>query len=166
MVEDDLPPRVIDLVRMFLAASSRGEQAVLVLETKKKMLTTKYRSVESVAGVPATSCTKKEKVNPARARRSKLRLEQFNKKIEEKKKQEYLDARKQEDETEATGDTSCNKLLLKLARAEDRPVMPGLLSPIVQVDGTDETDENEEAVLRAELRTSSTPLRNSLSSLK
>ena len=87
--------------------------------------TQQFRCVEFVAGVPATSCTKKEKMNPARARRSKLRLEQFNKKIEEKKKQEYLDARKQEDETEATGDTSCNKLLLKLARAEDRPVMPG-----------------------------------------
>ena len=42
----------------------------------------------------------------------------LNKRIEEKKKQEHIDERKQEDETESAGDTSSNKLLLELARTD------------------------------------------------
>ena len=71
----DLPHRVLDVLRTFLAASSRGEQAVLVLETRNCTLTTKYRNVETVAGAPASPTTNRKKVNPARARRSRLRLQ-------------------------------------------------------------------------------------------
>ena len=35
---DDVPTRVLDLLKIFLAASSRGERAVLVLETRSKSL--------------------------------------------------------------------------------------------------------------------------------
>ena len=51
----DVPPRVMDLLRIFLAASSRGEEAVLTLETRKNAISTKYRSVESPAGVLAAT---------------------------------------------------------------------------------------------------------------
>ena len=75
----DLPARVTDVLRIFLAASARGEEAELILETRNGRLTTKYRSSETVDGVPATSSTstKKKKTNPARARRSRLRLEEI-----------------------------------------------------------------------------------------
>jgi hypothetical protein len=36
---DDLPPSVMDLLRTFLAATSRGEQVILVLELKSKTIT-------------------------------------------------------------------------------------------------------------------------------
>ena len=77
----NVPPRVMDLLRIFLVASSRGEEAVLTLETSKKAISTKYRSVESPAEVPAapnnTTLPKKKKKNPARAKRSRLRLEEY-----------------------------------------------------------------------------------------
>ena len=44
--EQDVPHRVLDMVRMFLAASTRGDHAVLTLETRNKQLITKYRSAE------------------------------------------------------------------------------------------------------------------------
>ena len=87
-IAEDVSPRVMELLRIFLAASSRDEHALLVLETRNGRLTTKYRSVEIVAGDSTTDSltTKpKSKNNPARARRSRLRLEQFNRrKVEEK----------------------------------------------------------------------------------
>ena len=49
----DVPSRVTDVLRIFLAASERGEMAELVLETMNGMLTTKYRSSETVNGAPA-----------------------------------------------------------------------------------------------------------------
>ena len=66
----DVPHRVLDVLRTFLAASSRGEQTVLVLETRNCTLTKKYRNVETVAGAPASSPTNRKKVNPARANSS------------------------------------------------------------------------------------------------
>ena len=84
---DNIPPRVMDLLRIFLAASSRGEQAVLVLETSKTTVTTKYRSVETLAGAPATTNAYAErKRNPARARRSHIRLDEFMRRKKEKEK--------------------------------------------------------------------------------
>ena len=80
---DSVPPRVMDLLKLFLAASNRGEQAVIFLETRQRTLITKFRSVEKVAGTQAqltTPSTKKRRNNPARARRSQLRLEEFTKK--------------------------------------------------------------------------------------
>ena len=68
------------MVRMFLAASTRGDHVVLILESRNKQMITKYRSVEKVAETPApantqNSNTNRRRVNPARARRSKFRLE-------------------------------------------------------------------------------------------
>ena len=51
---DDLPSRVLDLLKTFLAASSMDETAVLLLKTKKKAVGMKYRSLEIVVGPPAT----------------------------------------------------------------------------------------------------------------
>ena len=74
--ESDVPSRVMELLKIFLAASSRGEQAVLVLETKGRTLTTKFRNVESVVGTPAIANTcdtiRKKKFNPARVRRFQI----------------------------------------------------------------------------------------------
>ena len=53
----DVPPGVMDVLRIFLAASSRGEEAFLILETRKKVISKKLRSVESIVGVPATPPT-------------------------------------------------------------------------------------------------------------
>ena len=82
--DQDVPPRRLDLLRIFVAASSREEQAVLVLESRNSTITTKYRCEDNLAEDPASSSTSKDiprmKVNPARARRSKLRLEEFIKK--------------------------------------------------------------------------------------
>ena len=86
---ENVPPGILEMLKIFLAASSRGEQSVLILETKDRTLTTKYRRVEVMTGTPACASTSisaaNKKVNKARARRSKLRLEQFmNKKMLEK----------------------------------------------------------------------------------
>ena len=86
-IQEDVSLRVMELLRIFLAASSRDEPALLVLETRNGRLTTKYRSEEIVVGNPTIVSPRKpkRKNNPARARRSKLRLEQFIKrKVEEK----------------------------------------------------------------------------------
>ena len=73
----DMPVRVMETLRIFLAANFRGEEAALVLETRKGVLTTKYRSVETVAGVLAQTTKLAKKINPARARRSKARMEEL-----------------------------------------------------------------------------------------
>jgi hypothetical protein len=106
----------------------RGDHAVLVLESRKQQITTKYRSVEKMAGSSAPTSTRtKKKENPARARRSKLRMEHFRAKKEEEK------LKKQQ-----TGSQTAASFKLILALAKDGQVMPvgtGLLSPILQVDG-------------------------------
>ena len=128
----DVPPGVMDLLRIFLAASSRGEQAVFILETRRRERTTKFRSgVET--GTPAPTYTqlnnKKNRKNPARARRSKLRLEEFMKRKVENKKQA---------ESSQAAETT-NRMVMELAKDEDRPenrsVGADLPSPIPQVDG-------------------------------
>ena len=86
-----MPPRVMDLLRIFLVASSRGEEAVISLETSKKAISTKYRSVESPSEVPAApnNTTLPKKKNPARAKRSRLRLDEYMKrKVSEKMRAE------------------------------------------------------------------------------
>ena len=137
----DAPPRVMDLLRMFLAASSRGEEAVLILETRKRIMTTKFKSVEAVAGNPvpaATYTVPSKKVNPARARRSKLRLEQFvKKKLEEKEKEEasQCETLDQVLGCQASGNTRNSRLVLNLANKEEKAQESGLPSPILQLDG-------------------------------
>ena len=76
---DNLPSRVLDLLKTFLAASSRNETAVLFLETKMKAIKTKNRSVDIVAGSPAplSNTSVRKRKTQARARRSQIRLEAF-----------------------------------------------------------------------------------------
>ena len=74
----DVPSSVMEMLEIFLAASSRGEHATLILESRMKKLTTKYRCVEKDAGSPAphdksNSEKKKKRQNPSRQRISKLR---------------------------------------------------------------------------------------------
>ena len=131
---ESIPPRVMDLLKMFLAACSRGEQAVLVLETRQRTLTTKFRSVEKVAGTQApltTPSTKKRRNNPARARRSQLRLEEFTRKKLEAQASVKDHQTDQDPGKEAAGVAS-SKLLLELP---GKLPETGVLSPIPQVDG-------------------------------
>ena len=79
-----MPPGLMDLLRIFLAFSSRGEEAVLDLETRKKAISKKFRRDEKSDGVPAAPFNitfSKKKKNPARASRSCLRLEVFGRKM-------------------------------------------------------------------------------------
>jgi hypothetical protein len=137
---ESIPPRVMDLLKMFLAASSRGEQVVLVLETRQRTLTTKFRSVEKVAGSQApltTPSTKKRRNNPARARRSQLWLEEFTRKKLEAQANVKDQQNDQDSGKEAAGVASSKVLLLELSGKDDKPTEAGtcLLSPILQVDG-------------------------------
>ena len=92
MVEEclaNLPERVLDMLKIFSAASSGGETAVLVLDTKNKAVTTKYKSVEPVDGKPdkPKPSTRKSQ-NPVSVRRSQLWLETFIKKESGRKGQQ------------------------------------------------------------------------------
>ena len=69
----DVPPSVLDVLRLFLVASSRGEQVSLVLESRKKTMTSKYRCFGSMTGSPVTANT----APTQKKRRSKLRQEKF-----------------------------------------------------------------------------------------
>ena len=131
----------MDLLRIFLGASSRGEGAVLTLETRRTELSGIYRSGNK-AGSPAPTNAenkKKCKKNLARVQRSRLRLEQFLKRKEE--------TRKQTESCQDAGDTrsnSSNKLVVELDKLEDRTVdksVGAVLSPIPQVDGQNDKEE-------------------------
>ena len=121
------------MLRIFLAASSRGEEAFLILETRKKVISTKFRSVENTVGVPAAptniSLARKKK-NPARARRSRLRLEEFMKK--------KVDEKKQAESSIAAGpftNSTATKLIIKLDKekdGQDRSMGVDLTSPYLK----------------------------------
>ena len=142
------PARVMELLRMFLAANSRGEVAVLCLETRKKTLTTKYKNEvrTETTGIQATSTdVSKKNQNPSRARRSLLRLKKFMQMNEDATLEQSevssepqapggLDAGQVPDEE--THNTS--QLVLNLAREGVTPVETGPSSPIPQVDGEGE----------------------------
>jgi hypothetical protein len=119
----------LDLLRIFLAASSRGGSAIITLETRKKEITSSYRSV-NVTESPATTNTenKKCKKNLARVRRSRMSLEQFMKRKEETKKQV------ESCHTAGATSGSDNKLVMELEKVEDRAA-GAILSPIPHVDG-------------------------------
>ena len=79
------------------------------------MISSKFRSVESTAGVPAapTNNSRKKK-NPARARRSRLRLEAFMKrKVDTKEQAEFSLAPGPSTNSTAT------KLIIKLEWEKD-----------------------------------------------
>jgi hypothetical protein len=138
--DQDVPQRVLDMVRMFLASSTRGDHTVLTLETRNQQIVTKYRSVETVAGnsattasTPATDKTRKT-VNPARARRSRLRLEQFQRKKENEKQKNPGN-----DTDIGDSSNSTRQLLVELGKEKKETVETGPYSPILQVDGLDTT---------------------------
>ena len=126
------------------------------METRKNKLTTKYRSVEHFAGSPAStipSIKANRKVNPARAKRSNLRMEMFTKrKLEEKKtKEEVILELSLAEKTEeivglATGDTggNANRLVLDLSKdVQPKSDETGVTSPILQLDGDGDESENK-----------------------
>ena len=131
----DVPPGVMDVLRIFLAASSRGEEAALILETRRKVISSKFRSVESTAGVPAAPTNNslaRKKKNPARARRSRLRLEAFMKR--------KVDTKDQTESSLAAGpstNSTATQLIIKLDRekdGQDRSMGVDLTNLIPQVD--------------------------------
>ena len=138
----NVPPGVMDLLRIFLAASSRGEEAALILETRRKVISSKFRSVESTAGVPAAPTNNslaRKKKNPARARRSRLRLEAFMKR--------KVDTKEQAESSLAAGpstNSTTNKLVIQLDKekdGQDGSMGVDLTSPIPQVDGAGNTSD-------------------------
>ena len=131
----------MDLLKIFLAASTRGEQAVLILESRNGTLSTKFRSLEEiVAGAPAPTAkpSVKRRKNPARARRSQLRLEEFTRKTLEEKEKAAIKPQTEKDlDRQAVEDTSCKskKLVLELPSVKDKSVGTSLPSPMLKVDG-------------------------------
>jgi hypothetical protein len=117
---------------------------LLTLETRDQRIVTKYRSVETVAGASATANTPatrttKRRTNPARSRRSRLRLEQFQKKKEDQK--QLLPNNQETGIKIAAGDSSsvCSKLVVQLSDEKETNVETGPHNPILQVDGNDTT---------------------------
>ena len=113
----DVPPGFMDLLRIFLFASSRGEEAILILETRK--------SVIGVPGPHQHTC-EQEKEEP---RRSRLWLEKFmERKVDEKKQAESSHAA-------GTSDSSTDKKLIIKLDPTGRTGPWDLTSPIPQADG-------------------------------
>ena len=92
---------MMELLRMFLTASNRGEHVSLHLESRRGTLSSQYWSINSLAGTPAEVNvpinTKTNKKNPARVRRSRLRQEEF--------------FRKKQDTAKASGDQNSADLV-------------------------------------------------------
>ena len=133
---DDVTQRVLDMVKMFLAASKRGDNTVLTLESRSKQIITKYRSVEKVTGPtattsPSTATQSSRRKNPSRARRSRLRMEKFNQKKDDKK----LNQQEFGSQTPVDLESTSKRLILELGKEEEPVVGTPLLSPILQVDG-------------------------------
>ena len=129
----DVPQNVMDMVRIFLASSNRGEQSVLILETKDHQIITKYRSVDQVAGASATTPpprTTRRRGNPARARRSKLRLEEYQKKKESEKEQKVGS-----NVADGKSSSKASQLILEFGIKKDKFEDTQLQSPIPQLDG-------------------------------
>ena len=119
-MEDDVTERMLDMVKMFLAASTRGDKTVLILESRNQKIFTKYRSMETVTGptattspsTTATSSTRRK--NPSRAKRSRLRLEKFNQKKDDEKQQEIGSQSPTDSEATST------RLIIKLGKETEQ----------------------------------------------
>ena len=131
-----IPRRMLEMLRMFLAASSDGETALLVLESRNGKMTTKFRSVEA-SGSPVPTPPEHKKKNPARARRSKLRLDTFIRKKEEARKLQT------ENRDSDAGETRSAQFVgTEEPRAADKLIFDsGLPSPIPQLDGESSLDD-------------------------
>ena len=106
------------------------------METRRKTISTKYRTAENAAGAPAATTNpplKKRRKIPARIERSQIRLEKFLKKKANDKNQAENSLGNQ-----AVG-SSPSRLVIDLNKQEgekgDRSVVAGQPSPIPQVDG-------------------------------
>ena len=143
---DGLPPSVQDLLRIFLAASSRGEHASLVLESRRKTITSKYRCVETLAGTPAPSNTPRnmeKKINPARKRRSRLRQEEYFRK---KNEQAEASGNQKSADSLPNHTAGAQQLLVQLDGQQAGNLVEKVAGGIPQVDGSDkpaEEDTNE-----------------------
>ena len=140
---DVLPPSVQDLLMIFLAASSRGEHASLVLESRRKTITSKYRCVETLAGTPAPTNTPRnmeKKMNPARQRRFRLRQEEYF-----RKKNEQAEASGNEKSADSLPNQTAGAQLL-VVQLDDQQAGNLVDNEAPQVDGSDkpaEEDTNE-----------------------
>ena len=117
----------------------------------KTSINMKYRSVETFAGpsgTNSTSASPKKKMNPARARRSKARLELFmKKKVEERNATQDLRTQvTQESETsEVAGVSNHNtsKVVMDMTdKNKDQPRTKEI-SPIPQLDGVCESESQK-----------------------
>ena len=151
----DVSPRVLEMLVYFLSASTRGEHAVIILESRMKGINIKYRSVENETGSPATannSNPSKKRMNPARARRSRARLEMFmQKKLKEKEaaSNSHLGiCGKEGNRGVVAGDTSNNTSQMVLNLKEKNNAEKSSDSPIPQLDGVDkESVDDDEKVI-------------------
>ena len=144
-----VPQRLLDMLRIFLVASKRGDNATLILETRSKNIIMKYRSVEPVAGLSATTnipaSSTKRRINPARARRSLDRLEKFKKKKEEEKlRQEKTKSKAAAGESSSSSSQLVVDLGIGLEKAEET----GPHSPIPQVDGHETLEKKKTGLLQ------------------
>ena len=130
---EGLPPSVLELLRMFLTASSRGEHVSLVLESRSKTLSSKYWSVEPLAGAPAdrdtTSQNVKKRETPSRLRRSRLRQEEFFRKKQSESKSSGIQKSENTVENQVAGYKQLITVLENQSRTEQAEGIP-------QVDGT------------------------------
>ena len=88
--------------------------------------------METTTNTPDSQKTTRQKWNPARARRSRLRLEEFHRKKEEEK------LKQQKTGCKATGresSSSSSQLVVQLSKGENITVETCPHSPILQVDG-------------------------------
>ena len=149
-MEDDVAQRMLDMVKMFLAASKRGDKTVLILESRNQKIFTKYRSIETVTGPtattsPSTTTSSMRRTNPSRAKRSRLRLEKFN----QKKEDEKLDQQEIGSQSPAVAEATSTKLIIELDKEMKQGVETPLHSPILQVDGPIE-EENMKYTFKSE----------------
>ena len=118
---------------MFLTASSRGEHVSLLLESRSKTLSSKYWSVEPLAGVPAdritTSKNMKKRETPSRLRRSRLRQEEFFRKKQSESKSSGIQKSENTVENQVAGYKQLITVLENQSRTEQAEGIP-------QVDGT------------------------------
>ena len=135
-MEDDVAQTMLDMVKMFLAASKRGDKTFLILESRNQKIFTKYRSMETVTGPtattsPSTTTSSMRRTNPSRAKRSRLRLEKFN----QKKEDEKLDQQEIGSQSPADSEATSTRLIIELDKEMKQGVETPLHSPILQVDG-------------------------------
>ena len=117
------------MVKMFLAASKRGDKTVLILESRNQKIFNKYRSMETVTGPTATTSpsntttSSMRRKNLSRAKRSRLRLEKFN----QKKEDEKVDQQEIGSQSPAVAEATSTKLIIELDKEMKRKTRVNML---------------------------------------